>query len=69
MNDYQKACVGVVVLGSRTSETHLFHSECLQGHYDSQAGRSGGPAGHYKCMICQKAYGTRTGDMPPGSMS
>ena len=23
---------------------------------------------YYKCVVCQKQYGTRTGDMPAGTM-
>jgi len=61
----QKANLGVVVLGACTGEPHLFHAECIQSHYDSMAEGKG----HYKCMVCQKAYGVRTGAMPHGTMT
>ena len=47
----QEAQVGVVILGECTGEPHLFHRECVQGHFDSQVA---GDASRqfYKCMIC-----------------
>ena len=56
------------MFSSCTGEPHLFHSECVQGHFDSQQSGNN-QRNFYKCMICQKQYGTRTGEMPPGRMS
>lgn len=68
LNDQQKAQAGVVILGECTGEPHFFHAECIEGHYNSMKGNTGAGASHYKCMICQKSYGVRTGDMPRGTM-
>ena len=65
LSEEQKSNLGVVMLGNCSGEPHLFHAECLQSHYDSQADGKG----HYKCMVCQKMYGVRTGAMPRGTMT
>lgn len=40
---------------------HLFHLECLEAQLGSNE--------YLDCSICMFTYGTKTGDMPPGTMS
>ena len=68
LNDEQKSMAGVVALGECLGEPHLFHQVCVEEHFKSM--KSGNAqVQHYKCVGCQKTYGTRTGEMPPGTMT
>lgn len=40
---------------------HIFHLECLEAQLGTKA--------YLDCSICMFNYGTKTGDMPPGTMS
>lgn len=42
---------------------HAFHADCVTQHYNSAKNE------FYKCPICLKIFGERTGDMPKGVMS
>ena len=63
LQEHQKAFLQVVKFSDCTGEPHLFHKECVESHFASMNSQ------YYKCVVCQKQYGTRTGEMPPGTMS
>lgn len=42
---------------------HYFHLNCLHSLLKS------GSDGHLKCPVCQKIYGVKKGDQPPGKMT
>ena len=35
LNEYQEQLLQVVMMGKCTGEPHMFHIECLQGHFNS----------------------------------
>ena len=63
LQEHQKNFLQVIKFSDCSGDPHLFHKECVENHFASTNSL------YYKCVTCQKQYGTRTGGMPPGKMS